>query len=265
MQILLGADPEVFMKKGADYISAHGMIPGDKANPFPVKDGAVQVDGMALEFNIDAASSEDTFVGNILSVMDQLKGMVPEYDVVADPVAHFGYDYIQSQPEEARDLGCDPDYNAYTQAVNEQPDVDLPFRTGAGHVHLGWTEGADTNCPEHLSSCVTIVKQLDFYLGLVSLTFDSDSERRAMYGAAGAFRAKSYGVEYRTLSNAWLASEELIAWVWKAATRAVANTLAGEDLEATYGDIQTIINTSDVASARQLIQELGLEVPNVGQ
>jgi hypothetical protein len=31
-----------------------------------------------------------------------------------------------------------------------------------------------------------------------------------------------------------------------------------------YGDIQTIINTSDVDAARQLIQEIGLEVPNVG-
>lgn len=264
MQILLGTDPEVFMKQHGKFISAHGMVEGDKESPYLVKDGAVQVDGMALEFNTDPAASLEEFVGNVDSVLAQLKEMVPDYEVVATPVAHFGYDYIQSQPEKAKELGCDPDFNAYTGKENEVPNAELPFRTGAGHVHLGWTEGADIQDPIHFAACMSIVKQLDFYLGLVSLTFDTESERRAMYGAAGAFRPKSYGVEYRTLSNAWLASQGLIAWVWKAANKAVESTMAGENLTEQYGDIQTIINTSDVDAARQLIQEIGLEVPNVG-
>src|SRR3546814_7881426 len=36
-----------------------------------------------------------------------------------------------------------------------------------------------------------------------------------MYGAAGAFRTKPYGVEYRVLSNAWLKDSNLMSWVYK--------------------------------------------------
>jgi hypothetical protein len=264
MQVLLGADPEVFMMQAGKFISAHGMIQGDKEQPFPVKDGAVQVDGMALEFNIDPADSEATFVANIDSVMAQLKDMVPDHEVVVTPVAHFGSEYIQAQPMEARELGCDPDYNAYTERENSPPNEELPFRTGAGHVHIGWTQGMNVRDPMHFSSCISIIKQLDFHLGLVSLLYDDETQRRAMYGAAGAFRPKPYGVEYRTLSNAWLASPELTAWVWRASQAAVSSVMAGSNLSEQYGDIQTIINNSDVASAKLLIEEIGLEVPDVG-
>ena len=261
MNLLLGADPEVFMKKDGAFISAHGMVLGSKERPFPVKDGAVQVDGMALEFNIDAAGDEATFIYNIDSVMAQLKAMVPDYEVVAVPVAHFGAEYIASQPDEAKELGCTPDFNAWTGDENVPPNAELPYRTGAGHVHLGWTEGANPHCPIHYGSCCAIVKQLDFYLGLVSLVYDTDTERRAMYGKAGAFRPKAYGVEYRTLSNAWLASPVLTGWVFRATSRAVQATLAGENLTERFGNIEEIINTSDVAAARAIIIELDLEVP----
>jgi hypothetical protein len=37
---------------------------------------------------------------------------------------------------------------------------------------------------------------------------------RKLYGAAGRYRQPSYGVEYRTLSNFWLASPELVELVY---------------------------------------------------
>ena len=61
MQLLLGADPEAFvvLKDGGIPVSAHGLLPGTKDKPFPVEKGAVQVDGMAAEFNIEPAATED--------------------------------------------------------------------------------------------------------------------------------------------------------------------------------------------------------------
>ena len=53
--ILIGCDPEVFVKQNGVFRSAHGLIRGDKKNPQKIRSGAVQVDGMALEFNIDPA------------------------------------------------------------------------------------------------------------------------------------------------------------------------------------------------------------------
>lgn len=41
MKFLIGCDPEVFVMKDGFYLSAHGMIKGDKKNPFVVPNGAV--------------------------------------------------------------------------------------------------------------------------------------------------------------------------------------------------------------------------------
>ena len=56
-KILVGCDPEVFVKQNGVFKSAFGLIKGDKKNPQKIRNGAVQVDGMALEFNIDPAAS----------------------------------------------------------------------------------------------------------------------------------------------------------------------------------------------------------------
>jgi len=59
MKILVGCDPELFVKKDGVLVSAHGLVQGSKEHPFRVSKGAVQVDGMALEFNIDPAEDEN--------------------------------------------------------------------------------------------------------------------------------------------------------------------------------------------------------------
>lgn len=262
MNILVGADPEVFAKRNGSWLSAFGLIPGTKEAPHKVKDGAVQVDGMALEFNIDPANTEDVFVHNIQSVMAQLADMVEDVELVAEPVARFGYDYIKSQPEEARDLGCNPDYNAWAGGcANDKPNVDLPFRTGAGHVHIGWTQGEDVSNFAHVHSCIAVIKQMDFFLGLPSIIFDKEVERRSMYGKAGAFRPKSYGAEYRVLSNKWVGDEKLMRWVFRATQAGMNALVEGRFMEAKYGDISHIINNSDVEAALSIINAEGIEVP----
>lgn len=262
---LVGADPEVFVEQGGVFKSAFGLIKGDKANPTPVKNGAVQVDGMALEFNINPASSEDEFVHNIGSVLSQLTAMVPEYRVVATPVAHFGEEYIKQQPVEATELGCNPDFNAYTAEENPRPNGDQPFRTGAGHVHIGWTNGANVRDPNHFTMCIYAIKQLDVFLGIPSVVYDGNTQRREMYGKAGAFRPKPYGVEYRVLSNAWLTSPTLQAWVYRATQAAMRALEAGQNLYEEIGDerINAIINNSDKEAAWEIINKYGLEVVEV--
>lgn len=260
MNILIGCDPEVFVKQGGLFKSAHKLIQGDKKKPFKVRSGAVQVDGMALEFNIDPAATEDQFLFNVQDVFNQMKLMVPEYEVVVTPVAHFEPAYLKAQAPEALELGCDPDYNAWTNDVNPRPDGDRPMRTASGHIHIGFTEDQDADEYLHRHRCNLIAKQLDYYLGLPSLLYDGDVERREMYGCAGAVRYKSYGVEYRTLSNAWLKTEKSIRWVYRNAVKGVNDLIGGRSLEEKYGDIQTIINTSDKKAARAIIKAEKLEV-----
>lgn len=259
-QILVGCDPEVFVKKNGVFRSAYGLIKGDKKNPQKVDRGAVQVDGMALEFNIDPAASEDEFCINVDSVLAQMKAMVPEYEVLAVPVAHFDPAYMKEQPKEALELGCDPDFNAWTNTVFQKPDAVRPMRTAAGHIHIGWTEGQDINDPSHQHNCNIVGKNMDFYVGLGSLMYDNDVERRSMYGRAGCVRYKSYGVEYRTPSNRWLASESLKRWIFRATQACMEATMSGRKMWEEYGDIQAIINDSDVKAAKKIIDKAGLEV-----
>lgn len=240
MDVLIGADPELFVvDREGQFVSGHGMIKGTKAEPFKVPDGAVQVDGMALEININPAASRLEFVNNIQSVMGSLRGMVPGFNLRATPVAKFNADYYNRQPEAARELGCDPDYNAWTGLENPRPESrpdagGRVMRTGAGHIHTSWGKGFDVSDKGHIEDCRTVAKQLDYYVGIYSLLWDPDAERRLLYGKAGAYRVKPYGVEYRTPSNRWLADPKLMGWVYDATKRAMDELDAGNFAEKRF-------------------------------
>jgi len=244
MGVLVGADPEVFVKdKRGRFRSAHGLIEGTKKEPFKVKNGAVQVDGMALEFNIDAASTRDEFVHNIGSVLQQLAAMVPDYELAIVPTATFHGNHMRVQPEVALELGCEPDFDAYKAKENPRPNNRTTMRTAAGHVHIGFTEGADPQDPEHIQRCITLIKHLDVFIGLPSMLWDNDAKRRMMYGKAGAFRPKSYGVEYRTPSNAWLKHPDLVGYVFDQVQACVEFLKSGERVDpANQASVLDMIN-----------------------
>ena len=219
--ILIGADPELFLvdPNSGEFVSAHNLIPGTKYDPHPVQYGAVQVDGTAAEFNIDPAANSEEFSRNIYAVLDSLRNMVPGYNLSVSPTATYNKSYFEKDiPPDAKRLGCDPDFNAWTCLENPQPNPGkVPFRTGAGHIHIGWTTGQDVYDADHYLECARVARQMDYYLGIWSLLWDPDPTRRNLYGKAGAFRPKGYGMEYRVMSNAWLKSSILINWVYEAA------------------------------------------------
>ena len=255
MNIKLGCDPEAFLKKDNKLVSAYGLIPGSKEQPHKVKNGMVQVDGMAVEFGIDPASTEEEWGYNIESVLQQMQEMIPQHELALTPTAEFGKEYIDLQPDEAKMLGCEPDYCAYKAGENSMPDGSMGIRTAGGHVHIGWTDKPNAN---HGTQAVELVKQLDFYLGLPSLLFDKDMKRRSMYGQAGAYRVKDYGVEYRSLSNAWLTSKQLISLIYTNTKGAVSSLLRGGSLYSTYPHIQQVINESDSVEAKRILDLEGI-------
>lgn len=240
-KILIGADPEMFMRNPntGDFVSAHGLVPGTKYEPFKVPFGAVQIDGTALEFNIDPAHTVDEFLHNIESVKSTIAGYVPGYNVVAEPVALYEEDYFNwDVPASAKELGCEPDYNGWTGEQNPRPDPgNRPFRTASGHIHIGWTQGMDPLNDAHFEECAAVARQMDYYLGIHSLLWDKDGTRRELYGKAGAFRPKPYGMEYRVLSNRWLNSPALIRWVYNQAIKGMNSKPA----ERTYRDLARVI------------------------
>lgn len=254
MDIKIGADPELFVQMDGKFISAHGLIPGTKEKPYPVEKGAVQVDGMALEINIDPAKGYNDFEHNINTVLSELRKMVPsEYEFVLSATAEFDSEYMKTLPKEVVELGCDPDYNAWTGQVNERPEQHPTMRTAAGHIHIGWTEGAEPHSDDHFVLCTEIVREMDAYLGIHSVMVDKDQRRRQMYGQAGAFRPKPYGLEYRVLSNYWVANPREMKSVWAYSQAAIENIVNDRGIVSAIGkagfNIQEVINTSDLDKA----------------
>lgn len=221
-----GCDPEAFVFYNDRPVTAAGLIPGTKEEPFPVEHGAVQVDGMAAEFNIDPAETYEEFNRNITAVIRQLKGMLPKgHELRFIPSVRFSPDDFNAAPDEAKILGCNPDFNAWTGEINPPPgDPDDPYlRTASGHLHLGWTEDAMLDDAQHIMNCRDVVKQLDWYLGAWSVSIDADATRRKLYGQAGACRFKPYGVEYRVLSNFWLTNSDRRLAVWNRMQKALSD------------------------------------------
>lgn len=229
-RILIGTDPELFLiDENGKFRSGHDVIPGTKEMPHPVPRGAIQVDGVACEFNIDPAETKEEFSKSIRLVMNSLeefvKNIQPGYSLEITPTAHFEKSYFEGLPEEVKKLGCTPDFDAYTGEENEPPETTEPFRTGAGHIHIGFGEGGYFPDEKHMSTCRELVKELDCSLYAASLQWDQDNKRRSLYGKMGSFRPKPYGLEYRPLSNAYLADKKTQEYVFEVTKHVATNFL----------------------------------------
>lgn len=272
MEILIGADPEVFVfdYKNQKFLSGEGMIPGTKHEPFKVPFGAIQVDGVALEFNIDPAKTVKEFVGNVVKVYDNLKDRVykagPSFVLRTQPVADFDPNYFEEHVSfEAKLLGCDPDYNAYTRQANEPPQGERPFRTASGHIHVGWTTHAETN-GFHQAMCEQITKHLDLYLALPSRFWDVDTRRRELYGQLGAFRPKHYGLEYRVLSNVWVRDILLMEFVYNSARLCLDRFFAEVLPEPLpFDEIDHIRTTYSNKDLQKFLEDKDIPLPNISE
>ena len=262
MQLKIGADPELFVTddKGT-IICAHGLVPGSKEEPYKVPKGFVQVDGTALELGIDPVAlrkgGQKAFSSSILQVKADIIARSGKSMSLASFTV-FEEEVFRDMPEEAKEMGCDPDHNAWTEQENPGPDPETRARAVGGHVHIGWGNGFDLKDPAHLDMCRELIKQLDASLGLHSVLEDKGTKRRALYGAAGAFRPKPYGVEYRSLSNYWIITEELCQKVYTRSLQAIKDLRDGIRYWelANEKDIQLAINTSNKGLARSCLAQI---------
>ena len=256
--VTIGADPEVFVADSTgSVVSAIGYVGGNKVCPRPVKDGGVQEDNVLAEFNINPAKSKMEFIHNMSSVMADLKNILESNNL--QPIIIPSYKYTEDQLRQygpnALEFGCSSELNAWSNRVVTPPKAEgNTLRTAGGHVHVGYDNpDVDTN--------LSLVKMLDFVIGLPSILVDTDKTRRKMYGKAGSMRHKQYGVEYRTLSNFWLNSSELMSWVYDKTMWATQNLhMLPQMLEVADGKtVSKIINGSKTKDAMAIMQELNLE------
>ena len=262
MKIKLGCDPEVFLTDAAGaLVSSIGKIGGSKQHPrqLPIGPGYfVQEDNVALEFNIPPAESKELFVNYIKNVKNYLGAYVTELGMKfsAESAAHFPVEQLQHPA--AMEFGCDPDFNAWNggQANLKPMADDWRLRSCGGHVHVGYKFATRREV-------LRFIKMMDLYLGVPSVLMDNGELRKQLYGAAGAFRFKPYGAEYRTLSNFWIFKDELIEWVWNATELAMDAWQNKKDKQIVSDDADNIllaVNGNSKETAQMLVNKYNLPV-----
>lgn len=259
--VTVGADPEVFFTKDGKYFPAIGLVGGTKQFPRKVRGGAVQEDNVMAEFNIHPANNADKFSDSIAHMLEEVDKIAAKHGCKTAIVPYAEFDNTYLNHPQAREIGCEPDYNAWTLSQNERPSYELlkNIRTASGHVHIGFPY--PNNSP---TSRIKVVAACDLYLGIPSVLLDPDTVRRQYYGKAGAYRPKPYGVEYRVLSNFWLKDAILRKWVFRAAVMAATNYdyiwqhIRGN---SRADEFQRVINYGDAPAAKKIMSAFGVELP----
>lgn len=252
----IGADPELFFKKESKFISSIGLIGGSKAIPSPIGEGCfVQEDNVAVEFNIPACENLNDFQKSIAYALREINNKAKQYGLsLAHNTASALFDEDQLDCQAARIFGCDPDYNAWTNRINPKPKANnINLRSAGGHIHIGLPGMSHKEQRD-------LIKLMDLFIGVPSIVLDKDKQRRELYGKAGAFRPKTYGVEYRTPSNFWIWKKELVQFIYKQTEKAVAKFNIGWVINDEEGElIQECINTGNLNVYKQLNKSYKLD------
>lgn len=258
---LIGCDPEFMIKDASGELkSALKLFKGRKHEPEQLRDGASLADNVNFEFNTTPADSPISFKNYIKSVLQESARTLPAgHKFAAISGADFPKDQLKDK--EACEFGCEPDYNAWLEGMpNQVPEgaASRTFRSAGGHVHIGFTDKSEHILSSFLDK-IRFIQLMDAILGVTSVFLDNTEGtkvRRTLYGKAGCYRLKGYGVEYRTVSNFWAANPKAVDVVYKLTELAVKLRLEEKDMalvEAMGKDtIISTINESKDTEARVL-------------
>lgn len=223
--MLIGTDPEFFLFNETFPIPAIGLLGGTKGKAKPILDGVgIQEDNVMGELTISPVS---------LYNPNQLHDLVHAGIEWADKQTGFKSKFTPSAKFTAQQLadpmaqefGCARDWNVYERDNHcSVPILPENTRFAGGHIHFGDKRLTPKECRK-------FTKILDLYLAMPAIRRDKDKQRRKAYGKPGNFRYKPYGMEYRTVSNWWLGTEEEVQWVFKQIKKAVAFLESGKRID----------------------------------
>lgn len=205
-EVQFGADPELCAVDDDDIaIPAWLITDGRKDSHEKLRDLLdidIHADGVALEFNFKAVRYDQlhTHVANVFDRVRKkvLAGKGGASNLIITPQMGFSKEYLMHPL--ALNSGCDPDFCAYDEEIKPRivtlDLMALPVRYFGGHLHVGY------NVEMLPPWALTRIMDAVWYLGW--LKKDDQKGRRGVYGKAGIYRPKSYGVEYRTPSPFWV-------------------------------------------------------------
>jgi hypothetical protein len=215
LSTIVGADPEFFVEdKKGKIIPAFEFLKAsaDPAVALSKVEGQnnyggqkVYWDGFQAEFTVGANNCLGWVSDSIQASMRCLYKEAHKYNKNArlstKTLIEVPLDVLANTKPEYVEFGCKPSLNVYNlKSGLDVPAREIPFRSSGGHIHFGFGK-------QNPETVTRIVKALDAILavGCVSLFARYDHPmRRRFYGLPGEYRLPAHGLEYRTLSNAWL-------------------------------------------------------------
>lgn len=206
----MGCDPEIFlMNPTGKIIPSCGLIGGTKKEPKDIGKGVkVQEDNVTLEFNCDPVEHEmdsGLFVNSALNAFRHVNNYISKLGYIYSQESSVKFSDADLKHPQANVFGCDPDFNAHLQGAPNPPintDNFKGWRSAGGHIHFGYDVEKVEIPPWAL---VQLIEALVLFPYADLQTFAMIGQQRSqMYGKAGAYRPKPYGLEYRTPSNYWL-------------------------------------------------------------
>lgn len=207
-----GSDPEFMIFKDGEPKSAIGILPSDE-NRTTINGHQFYYDNVMAECAVKPGKSKEEVIQNFRECIQTYIELVKP--CVLKNYASVMYDDNQLLHEDARKVNCAKDFCAYEMKQKDGPVDQITngnLRSCGGHIHLG-ADSLVTNGPEPILT----VYMMDLFLGIPSLWLDKDPtspRRRLLYGHAGRYRIKDYGIEYRSLGNFWLESPEMVGLIY---------------------------------------------------
>lgn len=253
--VSIGSDAEVIVQDLSNRpFPICGMVGGTKDKPRKIPDTPyfIQEDNVLLEFNIPPCTTQAEFKKHMTQALNSaLTQLPPSLKLYKASTAIFDRNLIAFG--QAYMFGCDPDFNAWTMEENPKPTAaNKELRSAAGHIHIGWDNPTNEDR-------IALIKACDIFAGLRSVIQFTDRTRRELYGKAGSFRPKEYGVEHRVLDNEWVFNSYANAiydWYHEAinfVNAGLVSQITKEDEEL----IQKSINTYDYRNCEKLVNKYG--------
>ena len=263
---MTGSDPEIFVTRGVknSLLPAFKFLPTQKDATKDVTrpknaydygvgpDSTVYRDGFAAEYYVRPVACHAYLVDYIRDGLIKVEAAAKKFDATAKLTIKNTFTVPATTMAAAKDedvaFGCMPSLHAYGDKPNLPTDArGFKLRFAGGHVHLGGTFTPD--------AALEVVKSIDIVAAIpaVAIFAHQDSPvRRQFYGRAGEYRTPKHGIEYRTLSNGWLAGPA-ITHLMLNLVRAGAR-VGLHDYRKYFGmdeeQVKEIINFCDVKTAR---------------
>lgn len=242
----VGCDPEFFfVNESGDVVPSQMVIPlGDKD---------VVRDGFQGELNPEASYCRQVAGGSIAAAL------LKAYRYANDNGVALSLDSFKIITDKSwkmvdksiKRFGCNPTMNVHENNFKRPTGLRERFRAAGGHIHIGVQA-------KYRKDIKTLVSLMDIFAGNTCVLIDRNKEnarRRKIYGRAGEYREKPYGLEYRVLSNFWLRSYTLWSMVSVLCRNAVdvhANGLSKELLSRFDMDkVRKAINENDFELAKE--------------